>query len=204
MEFGQYERVDDSSDGEDSLNVMPDGNMGYLQHMNPPQRKTWSLSVGAVLSSNTKYNSSYSDTMIPPTTDNLTWKTNCPPSPDEDDEGYSSEEKCWVTRRSNLTQAQKFMLSHSSYYVKTPDHIDEPTTMQRCRAYAPLNDDCLTEPRSPPSSEAVTPGFPEPTPMTRSYALCHNETRFDTQDQSPENSSSPIVKKLDFGPWRET
>jgi hypothetical protein len=109
------------------------------------------------------------DTMIPTTPDNLTWETNCPPPPDEDDEGYSSEEKCWVTRREKLPLEEQYMISYASDYVDyTPAVIDPatgdpiPTPLRRCRAHFPDssdNDDCLTEPRSPPSSEAVTPVF---------------------------------------------
>ncbi len=152
MDFAKYREASlnredssdgkNSSDGEDSLNVMPDGNMGYLQHMNPPQQKTWSLSVGANM-------------MI-------------------------------------------YKDGSSSSFCKTPDHQSKLWQMFEKTS---LSD----EPRSPPSSVTSPPGFPKPTPMTRSRARCHNKTRFDTQDQSPENSSSSVVQKLDFfGSWYET
>ncbi len=54
----------------------------------------------------------------------------------------------------------------------------------------------------PTSSEYV---FPKPTPMTRSPLLCFNTMCFnDAQDQSPEESSSHVVKKLDFSSWYDT
>jgi hypothetical protein len=155
------------------------------------------------------------DTMIPHTPANLTWETNCPPPPDEDDEDCFKG-GCYVTYLENLTPEQKSMRSHASDYVdETPEVIDPetgyhiPRPLIRYRAYVPdsLDDDCLTEPRSPPSSEAVTPVFPKPILMVRTPAPCYNTTCFNVApDQSPEDSSSSVVQKLDFSVcgWYET
>jgi len=91
----------------------------------------------------------------------------------------------------------------------TPEVVDPetgyrtPRPLRRYRAYAPKT--LYDEPLSPVSVTSL-PVFPQPTPMTRSPALCYNTTWFNEElgGQSYEASDLlHVVREISFS-WYET